>query len=226
MQWSKLKRQIEERFAAALQRRVAIHDTWYRHAGRDRDGRMWLTVDGQEIANFCMFRYWNAARPLIDHARRSGLEFPYDAAGEKLNAEGVFSQSDAQGALRESLSLSIDDMLRSSVGIIRALAMLDSRLGKRRLSRLSFAADEITLVRACYRVRCEAEGIMPGTEGEQQIGPPARYSEEAISDRVGRKRRFYKRIPMISPRKRDELVRRYEQETSNPMKKLNGIDGH
>ena len=225
MQWSKLKQHIEERFAESLQGHVEIHDTWYRHTGHNKDGRIWLTIGGQEIANFCDFRYWNAARPLINKARRVGLDFPYDAAGEELNAKGVFSRSDAYGALRESLSLTVEDMLRSSVGIIRALAMLDSRLGKRRLSRLSFVTDEIALVRACYTVRCDAEGIASVADGDQQIGPAARYSEKAIAERVERQRRFYGRISSIPIRRRDEIIRRYAEETSDPQKSLDEPGG-
>ncbi|MGI8856988.1 MAG: SF0329 family protein [Thermomicrobiales bacterium] len=222
MQWSKLKKQIEDRFAESLHGRVVVHDTWYRHAGHDRDGRLWLTIDGQEIANFCAFRYWHAERPLLDEARRLGIGDSYAAASQKLNAEGVFSQGQAYRALRESLLLSIESMLGSSPGIIRALAMLDSRLGKRRLARFSFADGEIALVRACYRVRCEAEGIIACAEGDQQIGPPERYSKEAIAERVERERRFYEGIPSISPRRREEIIRRYEEETSNPLKSLSG----
>jgi len=43
--------------------------------------------------------------------------------------------------------------------LIRAFAMLDSRLGKRRLRTLRLANDEHPLVRQFYDLRCEAEGI-------------------------------------------------------------------
>ncbi len=69
------------------------------------------------------------------------------------------SRCEFHRALWDSLSLSIDDMLHSENGIIRALAMLDRRLGKRRLLALDLPDDELPLVRTLYALRCEAEGI-------------------------------------------------------------------
>jgi hypothetical protein len=219
MQWSRLKAQIEGRFADTVRRRVALHDTWYRTGGRDHDGRVWLTVDGQEAANFCDFRYWKDAAPLEAEARRRGIEFSYDAAHGVVNARGVFNRSDAYEALNESLSFSVDDMLRSESGIVRALAMLDRRLGKRRLARVILADDEIPLVRACFALRCEAEGITPDDAGPLLIGPPDHYSAENVARRVDNKRRLYQDIPGPASR-REALLRSFEEETSNPHRSL------
>lgn len=54
-------------------------------------------------------------------------------------------------------------MLRSENGIVRGLAMLDGRLGKRRLRALVLPPNELPLVRTLYALRCEAEGIAPHT---------------------------------------------------------------
>jgi hypothetical protein len=224
MRWSSLKHQVEERFAESLRGRIALHDTWYRHAGHDRVGRVWLTIDGQEIANFCAFRYWNAARPLIDQAKARGLYFIYDATRERLNAGGIFDRDDAHDALHWSLSSSVDEMLGSDSGIVRALAMLDRRLGKRRLTRLTLAPDEITLVRGCYALRCEAEGLVPATVGDLRIGPPERYSEAAITQRVERKRRYYQRFPRLREARSTELLAQYAEETRAPDSSLDPSD--
>ena len=63
-----------------------------------------------------------------------------------------------------SLLLSIDEALKSDNIFIRAFAMLDSRLGKRRLRTMHLSDDEHLLVRQFYDLRCEAEGITPRSE--------------------------------------------------------------
>lgn len=73
--------------------------------------------------------------------------------------QGLFTQWYLNRALFVSLSLSIDEMLRSENGVIRALAMLDSRLGKRRLRSLVLSDGALPLERTLYALRCEAEGI-------------------------------------------------------------------
>ena len=56
------------------------------------------------------------------------------------------------------LHLSIDDILASENVLIRAIGMLDRRLGKRRLPALAGSVNH-PLVRLLYVFRCEAEGI-------------------------------------------------------------------
>jgi len=67
-------------------------------------------------------------------------------------------RSGGSSALGAALSLSVNEMLRSEKVVIRALAMLDSRLGKRRLRTLQLG-DKHPLVRQFYDLRCEAESI-------------------------------------------------------------------
>ncbi len=169
MRWSKLKQLVENRMAPSLQRRVEVHSTWYRHLGHDQLGRAWITVDKREVANMCDSRYWNQAIPLVreirlvnsdSHYDEPGSVSPYDQARTILHERDVYERYEMNKALLDSLSLSIDDALRSANMLIRAFAMLDSRLGKRRLCTLQLG-DEHPLVRQFYDLRCEAEGIKP-----------------------------------------------------------------
>jgi hypothetical protein len=60
-------------------------------------------------------------------------------------------------------NMPIDAALESSNVLIRGLAMLDQRLGKRRLRVLASAAASHELVEQLPRLRWEAEGIsIPG----------------------------------------------------------------
>jgi len=61
--------------------------------------------------------------------------------------------------MHEYQSLSINEILTSGNVIIRALGMLDRRLGIRRLQKIN-AESEHSLVRATYVFRCKAEGVV------------------------------------------------------------------
>jgi hypothetical protein len=57
MKWSKLKKRIEEGFAPSLQGRLQLFSAVYDNA--EQYGRVWLTLDKVEIANFCDYSSWN-----------------------------------------------------------------------------------------------------------------------------------------------------------------------
>ena len=67
-------------------------------------------------------------------------------------------RGDANQALSDYLKLSIDDAIKSDNPIIRSLAILDRRFGRRRLAQFD-DSKEHPMVRELYRLRCEAEGI-------------------------------------------------------------------
>jgi hypothetical protein len=166
MRWSKLKSLIEDRFAPSLMRRVALHQARYRHTNEEV-GRVTLTVDGHEVAAFATHMGWQQVRPLADQLMdvRDGWGSPAAYAQatsdveRQLRAEGVLSDAIALEDLEAYLSMSIDVALSAESPLVRALAVLDRRLGKRRLRVLRFADGEIALVRSLYALRCEAEGI-------------------------------------------------------------------
>lgn len=164
MRWSKLKQLVEDRMADSLQHRVEVHSTRY-YSG---EGRGWITVDKREVANFSTLGFSMQTYHLATVG--SGLSFwdlldrnqyysERHKAEKTLLMQGMYWQGGYYRALWNSLSLSIDDALRSDEMLIRAFAMLDSRLGKRRLRALHLGDDEHPLVRQFYDLRCEAEGI-------------------------------------------------------------------
>jgi len=174
MQWSKLKERIEERLAPSLGKRVEMRFTTYRIM-QDEYGRGWITVDKHEIVEMSDHKFLNQ-RAYIERGNLSFDDwilagqpaYAGPRAGTVLHQQGVYGGWEYTTALRKSLSLSLEDMLGSDNGIIRALAILDRRLGKRRLREMAFTADEIPLVRTLYALRCEAEGVSsrldPATE--------------------------------------------------------------
>lgn len=130
----------------------------YRKAYEAR-GRAWLTVDGQEVSSFCEFTFENAWRDAGRRERPTGWPFT-DSAYEAIRAAGLTDKVDLLDAMGTVIGSSIDQLLESPDPLVRALAMLDRRLGKRRLARID-CSSEHPLVATMHRTRCDAEGVRP-----------------------------------------------------------------
>ena len=72
-------------------------------------------------------------------------------------ARGILTRWDFNEALFEYLNTSLNDALASTQVVVRALAMLDRRLDRRRFEKLQVPPDEHPLVREFYELRGEAE---------------------------------------------------------------------
>lgn len=175
MQWSKTRKLFDARLADSLAGRLEIHVTRYGWT-HDEDGRAWVTFDGQEVVNFCFWTFHNRYYQLAEEIRKiSGTEryrdLPrqdVDTAGsearEILHQQGIFSEDEFLDALRDYLQLSVDDTLQSGNPLVRALAMLDRRLGKRRLQLLRLQGGvEHPVVRQFLGLRLQAEGMESDT---------------------------------------------------------------
>jgi hypothetical protein len=166
MQWSKLKSRVEERFAPSVRRRVSLHQARYRYT-REQVGRVWLMVDGRDTASFATGSHWPRVQAetdrLIEERDASGSPAAYtQATGDAeaiVRGAGIYDDAGALDELETYLSLSVDEALASPSPLLRALAVLDARAGKRRLRALAAAPDGHPLVQALLRLRCDAEGI-------------------------------------------------------------------
>ena len=166
MQWSKLRSQVEDLFADSVKGRVRLHSTRYRKM-HDQQGRAWITIDGEEIVNMPHIFKW-----LYERDRRAaelagvepGMQTWEDYASKWRNAEkelrqeSVFWQGDLGHAMFGYLQTSIDDILTSDDALVRAIGMLDRRVGKRRLATLAETIDH-PLVALLHVFRCDAEGV-------------------------------------------------------------------
>jgi len=83
-----------------------------------------------------------------------------EIAHKKAEEQDIFSQYDFLEAAVRFLNSSIEESLNSDNSIVKALALIDRRVGKRTLNTLKESInDESELVRYFYRLRCEAEQI-------------------------------------------------------------------
>jgi hypothetical protein len=94
-----------------------------------------------------------------DPAQSPGYYAALEDADRILEKQGIRDQGWFESSLEGCFSLSIGEALESDNFLHRALAVLDRRMGKRRLRSLAAAPDEHPLVRQLLEVRQKAEGL-------------------------------------------------------------------
>jgi hypothetical protein len=170
VQWSKLKKRVEQFFAPSVKGRVELRYTTYRgpHGGtHDRFGRGWITYDGEEIFNACTTTFMQALakrqeeilRELPDITPGQAWNMAVEQEDELFEANGLFSQYSFYLYLEEYCNLPIEEALESENLLIKSLSMLDRRVGKKRLIALNENAKSHPMVEQFYSKRCLAEGL-------------------------------------------------------------------
>ena len=160
MKWSKLKQLVEERFSPSIKSRISINSTRY---GNCTCGHAWLTLDKIVIANFCTRAFWNRS-PSFD--KKKGKYVPNKIPGvtntmyqEQFTEYGELSRQDAYKACWEFVhDISVEEALNSDDCLIQSLAILDSRVSKRRLQKIEQNKLHPLACKLLYE-RMSAEGI-------------------------------------------------------------------
>lgn len=147
MRWSGIKAKLENDYLAdSLRGHIRYFATTYRES-HDREGRAAILFDGKEILRGA---YYNRYAPLWEYK---------DIDGTALR-EGVFDQRTFYEAFGEYDNQSIETSLQSENLLVRIFALLDRRVGKRRLLAMKETiADEPEPFRLFYDLRAKAEGI-------------------------------------------------------------------
>ena len=90
-----------------------------------------------------------------------GMPSPYRRETREIMwGQSIFWQGELGRSMFDYLNLSMPEIVRCENPIIRAIGMLDRRLGKRRLRELSMESEH-PLVKRLHAFRCECEGIGP-----------------------------------------------------------------
>lgn len=175
MRWTKTKKLIENLLCEKLKKRLSVYATSYNTSlGEQR--RIWITLDGKEVFNASSAQY------LIEHDKlweeiksKTNKAFPdclYECYPEFvgkisdldysmliLEQRNIFNVDRVYDALVQYPNFSIEEALSSENVIIQAFAVIDKRLGKRRLKHCVFNPDAHPMVLNFYQVRCEIEGV-------------------------------------------------------------------
>lgn len=165
MIWSKIKKNIENKFSKKINKKIQIYITSYGTAYDISDlfNRGWITVDGKEVVNFSTpdSFYLNGsdyhyATPTICSVSKK-IEY-VKRNPNTLSEKGEFSKYDLSHCCYAYLDLNIEEALNHKSPIINMLAVLDKRLGKRRLIKLN-EIEQHPLVRYFLNLRLESEKI-------------------------------------------------------------------
>ena len=133
---------------------------------RDHEGRAAIRVDGVEVLRSNYYTYFENVWTKFHHLRSTTLK-DHDSAKEAINQahayaleQGTFDQKVFYEVFGIFDNQSIEKSLVSENPLVRIFALLDRRLGKRRLLALDSMEQELDWVRAFYAIRLQAEGLM------------------------------------------------------------------
>lgn len=171
--WSDLRKRQLELLAPSLQGRVDYFLTRY-HEVHNAYGRACIMVDDAEAVCFSWVEMYEQEMYNYDKAHLPRWE-----------NDATFCDADFINALTAYRSLSIADALVHEDFIVRVLAILDRRVGRRTLQRLVQEDDwngYPPWVRRFYMLRFDAEGIAYEDSPRDYPHPPAtleRFSKPA-----------------------------------------------
>ena len=160
--WSGIRRKLEKEYLAlSLRGHIQYYATSYSRSP-DHEGRAAIRYDGKEIINGCYYNNWLKADcfPKDEtYEKRMKEEFAFmDDAALQL---GIFDQRCFYNAFIEFEQKSIEMSLKSENLIVRIFAVLDRRVGKRRLLAMQETmAEEPYTFQEFYAIRAKAEGLM------------------------------------------------------------------
>lgn len=160
--WSGIRKKLEtEYLAPSLRGHIQYYATSYSRSP-DHEGRAAIRYDGKEIIKGCYYNNWIKADLLPKdekYEKRMKEEFAFmDDTALRL---GIFDQRCFYNAFAEFDQQSIEMSLKSENLIVRIFAVLDRRVGKRRLALMKETiAEEPDTFREFYAIRMKAEGLI------------------------------------------------------------------
>ena len=165
--WSGIRNKLESDYLCpALRGHIQYFATSYSKSA-DHEGRAAIRVDGVEVLRSNYYTYFENVWTKFHHLRSTTLK-DCDSAKEAINQahayaleQGTFDQKVFYEAFGIFDNQSIEKSLTSENPLVRIFALLDRRLGKRRLLALEESMEqELDWVRAFYVIRMQAEGLI------------------------------------------------------------------
>lgn len=139
--WSGLSKQLTDNLCDALKSRITFFLTRY-HSVHDSYGRAAIRLDGKELVVFSWVEMYHQEADTSE-LWKVDRERPYDEMVEELkpkwDADCTYSEMDFLDAALTFRNMSIKDALDSENYIIKILAILDKRIGKRTLDQIKTA---------------------------------------------------------------------------------------
>jgi hypothetical protein len=152
MQWSKLKSRVKSFVCPELQDVIDFHVTQYRRA-HSWISESWITINGERVFDCGSRTYFMASRLELGRRIQAKEATAWEIVKNTLAEQEIHEPEEMGSAMREYLDLSIEEAICSTNPFIKALAIVDRRIGKRRLKELEIDDDEHSLVKAFYDLR-------------------------------------------------------------------------
>ena len=135
--WSKVRQILEQEcLCDSLRGRIRYFTARYRHA-HDSTGRVCILVDNIEKLNMPFETEYKISAEVYNRKDNTkSLKDWYDEVTYEFHDNGAFEPYDFGAALGEYFNNSIEKSLQSENLLVRLLAVLDKRIGKRTLERL------------------------------------------------------------------------------------------
>ena len=156
--WSKMRSRLEKEYLAdSLRGHITYFATTYSKCP-DHEGRAAILYDGEQVVSGSYCEQWSRANELPKDEtlhKRLTAEFPY--IDETALKHGQFDQRCFYSAFNEFDNQSIEKSLESDDLIVRIFAVLDKRVGKRRLARLDEMTKDDGIFRLFLDIRLRAE---------------------------------------------------------------------
>jgi len=153
----------QDNICDSLKGRIQYFATRYRES-HDQQGRVAIRLDRKEIFKSC-FCDWQAKRDEVVSSKaiskeqaNSHLDY-WDKMHSETKNHGGFDQYGFYEAFHEYHNQSIEKSLASSDPVVRLFAIMDKRVGKRRLEKLLLETEQQPeWLQVFFKLRLEAEG--------------------------------------------------------------------
>lgn len=167
--WKDAKKRLEEEFLApSLRGRVSYFVTRYSHA-HDEAGRVAILVDGKEVLRSFDIDWWMHYNEYESEARRRFPELDdmepiafWHRLFDKAADLGCITIGTFYDACDTYMNESVEESLNGKNGVVKLFAILDRRVGKRRLRALWDAGwgSEPEYLLPFFILRLQAEGVI------------------------------------------------------------------
>lgn len=141
--WSSLNKRLKESLCDELKARITYFYTRFREA-HDALRCAAIRLDGKELIRFKWINMYEQEND-ISELIKQGIHLSFDKIDEmmkpKWDENGTYSGGDFFRSAADFLNLSIADALVSDDYIVKILAILDKRVGKRTLEKIRDAGE-------------------------------------------------------------------------------------
>ena len=157
--WSNLKKQMNDLLCDSLKNKISYFCTGY-HEVHNAYGRATINYNKKELVAFSWAEMY-AQEFEVSQLYKEGKNVSYgELEKEKWMPECKLCNGDFVNTITIYLKTDIATSLISDNYILRILAYMDRRVGKRTLIKIKDDVEKLPeWVKQFYRIRCEAEGI-------------------------------------------------------------------